>query len=120
VSSDPKTASLLSIDERRVGDRVLLTAIGEVDISSVADLQLALEAVRDSDAAEIWLDFTPMTFMDCSGLRALLSLHASLQDADRRLVLICPPGPVLRLLVLTEVNRVLEIHPTFTAAQYAN
>ena len=58
--------------------------------------------------------------MDCRGLRAVLDLRASLHDANRRLVVICPAGPVLRLLALTGVNRELEIHPTRTAAQYPN
>lgn len=120
MSSNSQTASLLSIAEQRVGRRAVLTAVGEVDISSAADLQRALETARDGDATEIWLDFTRTTFMDCSGLRALLGLRPSLQDADRRLVLICPAGQVLRLLVLTGVDRELEIHPTRTAAQYAN
>jgi anti-anti-sigma factor len=120
VSSNSHTASLLSIDERRVGGGAVLTAVGEVDISSAADLQRALETARDGGASEIWLDFTRTTFMDCSGLRPLLNLHASLHDANRRLVLICPAGPVLRLLVLTGLDRELEIHPARTAAQYAN
>jgi anti-sigma B factor antagonist len=120
VSSKPQTASLLSIDERRVGCRAVLTTVGEVDISTAADLHRALGTARDGGAAEIWLDLTCTTFMDCSGLHALLDLHASLHDADRRLVVICPAGPVLRLLVLTGVDRELEIHPTRTAAQYAN
>jgi anti-anti-sigma factor len=117
MSSSSKTTSLLSIDEHRVGRRAVLTAVGEVDISSAADLQRALEIARDAGAAEIWLDLTRTTFMDCKGLRALFDLHASLHAANRRLVVICPAGPVLRLLVLTGVDRELEIHPSRTAAQ---
>jgi anti-sigma B factor antagonist len=120
VSSNSHIASLLSIDERRVGRRAVLTAVGEVDISSAARLQRALDTARDGDAAEIWLDFTHTTFMDCSALRTLLNLRANLHDANRRLVVICPPGPVLRLLVLAGLDRELEIHPTRTAAQYPN
>jgi anti-anti-sigma factor len=54
--------------------------------------------------------------MDCGGLRAVLKLRAALHDANRRLVVVCPPGPVLRLLVVTGVDRELEIHPTRTGA----
>ena len=117
VSSNSQPTSLLSIDEHRVGRRAVLTAVGEVDISSAADLQRALETARDGGTAEIWLDLTRTTFMDCKGLRALFDLHASLHAANRRLVVICPAGPVLRLLVLTGVDRELEIHPSRTAAQ---
>jgi anti-sigma B factor antagonist len=116
VSNNSQTTSLLRIDEHRVGRRAVLTAVGEVDISSAADLQRALETARDGGAAEIWLDLTRTSFMDCNGLRALLALHTSLRAADRRLVVICPAGPVLRLLVLTGADHELEIHPTRTAA----
>jgi anti-sigma B factor antagonist len=116
MSSNSHTSPLLSIDEHRVGGRAVLTAVGEIDISSAADLQRALETARDGGAAEIWLDLTGTTFMDCNGLRALLALHTSLRDANRRSVVICPAGPVLRLLVLTGADHELEIHPTRTAA----
>jgi anti-sigma B factor antagonist len=115
-----ETATRLRVDEQRVGRRAVLTAVGEVDISSAADLHRALEIAGDAGASEIWLDLTHTTFMDCSGLRALLDRRASLCEANRRLVLICPAGPVLRLLVLTGVDREFEIHPTRTAAQHAN
>ncbi|MGH2452021.1 MAG: STAS domain-containing protein [Candidatus Limnocylindria bacterium] len=120
MSRNSGAAPLLRIDEQRIGRRAVLTAVGEVDISTAADLQRALETARDDGASEIWLDFTRTTFMDSSGLHALLELRPSLHEAKRRLVLICPAGPVLQLLVLTGVDRELEIHHTRTAAQYAN
>jgi anti-sigma B factor antagonist len=120
VSSNSQITPPLSVDEQRIGRRALLTAVGEVDISSAADLQRALDHARDGGAPEIWLDFTRTTFMDCGGLRALRNLRASLHDTNRRLLVICPAGPVLRLLTLTGVDRELEIHPTRTAAQSAN
>ncbi len=58
--------------------------------------------------------------MDSTGLRLLLEVRARLHEAKRRLLLICPAGPVLRLLVLAGVNRQLEIHPTRSAAQQAS
>jgi anti-anti-sigma factor len=115
-----ETAPLLRIEAQGVGRRAVLTAVGEVDISTAADLRRALETARDDGAAEIWLDFTRTTFMDFSGLRVVVAARASLKEAERRLVLICPEGPVLRLLALTGVGRELEIHPTRAAAHYAN
>jgi anti-sigma B factor antagonist len=120
VSGHSPTASLLGFAEQRVGRRAVLTVVGEVDISTVADLHRALETAGDADATEIWLDLTHTTFMDCSGLHALLDRRARLREVNRRLVLICPAGPVLRLLVLAGVDHEFEIYPTRTAAQYAN
>jgi anti-anti-sigma factor len=117
MSSNSHTASLICVEEQRVGHLVVLTVVGEVDISSSADWQRALETARDGGATDIWLDLARTTFMDCSGLRALLNLRAHLHDANRRLVVICPAEPVLRLLVLTGVDRELEIYLASTAAQ---
>jgi anti-anti-sigma factor len=116
MSSRSHTASLISVDEQRVGHLAVVTIVGEVDISSSADLQRALEIARDGRATDIWLDLAHTTFMDCSGLRALLDLRTSLQDANRRLVVICAAGSVLRLLVLTGADRELEIYVAPAAA----
>jgi anti-anti-sigma factor len=117
MSSNSHTASLISIDAQRVGPHALLPDAGEGVNSSSADWQRALETARDGGATDIWLDLARTTFMDCSGLRALLNLRAHLHDANRRLVVICPAEPVLRLLVLTGVDRELEIYLASTAAQ---
>ena len=109
-------SSLLAIDARRVGPRIVLTVAGEVDISSADDLRQALEAARNAHAAEIWLDLTATTFFDCRGVRTLLDLRAGLREGNRRLVVICPPGPVRRLLVLTGADREFEIRSTAVAA----
>jgi anti-sigma B factor antagonist len=112
----PRSAPL-AIDGRRVGSRVILTVRGEVDISNADEFRHALESAGDTRAAEIWLDLTAASFFDCRGVRALLDLRAGLLDGHRRLVLICPPGPVRRLLVLTGADRELEIHSTAAAAR---
>jgi anti-anti-sigma factor len=117
MSSHPRTASLITVGEQFVGHLVVVTIAGEVDISSSADLQRALETARDGRATDIWLDLASTTFMDCSGLRALLDLRSSLHDANRRLVIICAAGSVLRLLVLTGADRELEIYVAPTAAE---
>lgn len=111
---DFKAPGLIT-SEDLVGSRAVVTAVGEVDLSSAAELERAIEAARERGASEIWLDFTCTTFMDCAGLCTLLEARARLIEEARRLVLICPPGPVLRLLTLTGADGVLEIHPTRSA-----
>jgi len=106
----------LTIGGSRTGRGAVVTAAGEVDISNADELRRALESARDTGAAEIWLDLTATTFCDCRGVRTLLDLRASLREGHRRLVLICPPGAVRQLLVMTEADRELEIHSTAAAA----
>jgi anti-sigma B factor antagonist len=115
VDADSRTAQLLAIDRRHIGPRVILTAVGEVDMSSAGDLRRAVEAACDDGASEIWLDLTPTTFIDCCGLRALLELRASLLADNRRLVLVSPVGAVRRLLVLTGTESAFDLHPAVLA-----
>jgi anti-anti-sigma factor len=85
MRSVSQRSGLLEIHGRRAGPRLVLTAVGEVDIRSVGDLRRALANARDGGASEIWLDLTRTTFIDCSGLHALLDLRAGLRDRDQRL-----------------------------------
>jgi anti-sigma B factor antagonist len=112
----PLTA--VSIAEHRVGRRAVLSVAGEIDICTAADLQAAIETAA-TRAFEIWVDLSETTFMDSSGLHALTQARARLADANLRLALICPDGPVLRVLELTGFERMFEIHASRREANYA-
>ena len=99
----------LTIAEDRIGRRSVLSVVGEVDISSAADLQAAIEATAPR-ASETWVDLSETTFMDSSGLHAMSRARARLTDANVRLVLVCAGGPVMRVLELTGFDRLFEIH----------
>lgn len=108
----------LTILEHHVGRRAVLAIAGEVDIQTADDLQTAIETARNR-ALEIWVDLSDTTFMDSSGLHALVQGRAHLDQASRRLVLICPQGPVLRMLTLTGLDQLFEIYATRGAANHA-
>jgi anti-anti-sigma factor len=71
---------------------------GELDLATAKDL---LVAIRDRPGAEarLTLDFSGITFMDSSGLRALLEAARDREDGD--LLVILDPSP--------QVRRVLDI-----------
>ena len=111
-------AAQLRIGEHDIGRRAVLAVAGEVDINTAADLGTAIDAAR-SRAFEVWVDLSDTSFMDSSGLRALVEARARLTEANVRLVLICPAGPVLRVLQLTNLAQLFEIHATRGEANYA-
>jgi anti-sigma B factor antagonist len=104
----------LEIDERRVGHRLVLCAAGEVDIATVDALRTALARGAQAGVAEVWLDLTDVAFMDSTGLTAVLQAH---RDGVPRLALICPDGPVRRLLEIAGFDRLVPIHASRSAAQ---
>ena len=108
----------LTIIEHHVGRRAVVAVAGEVDIQTAADLQTAIETAS-SRALEIWVDLSDTTFMDSSGLHALVSARAHVTQASRRLSLICPQGPVLRVLTLTWLDHLFEIYATRGTANHA-
>ena len=113
-----RRGALLTIEERRVGRRAVLSVVGEVDIGTAANLRTACDTAA-TRAFEIWVDLSGTTFMDASGLHAIARVRARLADANIRLVLICPDGPVLRVLQLTGLDRFFEIHASRSDANYA-
>ena len=108
----------LSIAEHRVGRRAVLSVAGEVDIRTADDLRAAIETAA-TQVFEIWVDLSETTFMDSSGLHAMTQARTRLADANLRLALICPDGPVLRVLKLTGFDRMFEIHASRGEANYA-
>jgi anti-sigma B factor antagonist len=101
--------ALLTIHEQRVGRRAVLSVAGEVDMTTAPDLQAAIEAAG-TRAFEVWVDLSDTTFMDSSGLHAISEARSRVVGAGVRLVLVCPDGPVLRVLTLTGLDRLFEIH----------
>jgi anti-anti-sigma factor len=107
--SDGQPPSRTWVDERRVGRHAVLNAEGELDRTTVAELEAAIDAADHPGLTEIWIDMTETSFMDSSGVRLLLDTRARLAASFRQLVVICPPGPVLRLLAATAAPLDLEI-----------
>lgn len=115
VGSDGAGAPpLLDLLESRVGRRVVLAAQGEIDIASVDGLRNALEGAATSGAAEVWLDLTRVGFMDSTGVTALVEAYRRLSSGG--FAVICPDGPVRRVMAVAGVDRVIPIHPSRSAA----
>ena len=112
------TGSPFTVEEAFVGRRAVLSVTGEIDMGTAPALQEALESAAGW-AFEVWLDLTAATFMDSTGIHAVARVRARLAEGDRRLVVICPNGPVLRVFTLTGLDRLLEIHPSRRAAHDA-
>jgi len=69
----------------RPGDDGTVVAVsGEVDVCTEAPLQQALLRIMREHGARLLLDVSGVSFMDCAGLRALLTTRRPGDDAGSR------------------------------------
>ena len=86
--------------------RVRLRLAGELDLARAAQLEEALSTAR-ATATQVEIDLSGLTFIDSSGLRALMNIHNDASDDGFSYILIAGPPEVHRTFVLTGLDRVL-------------
>jgi anti-sigma B factor antagonist len=92
----------ISVESARTTDAVEIVVTGEVDSSNCAGLQD--ELVRLSEAPGDTLctvDLVGVSFMDSSGLRALLLGQRAMTDAGKTMVIVGVSDSVRRLFEIT-------------------
>lgn len=76
------------INEQTQGTALLLSIVGELDLSTITELQQRLEAQLSENLTTLTLDLSDLTFMDSSGLRLLIDLDQRAQQESWKLTLI--------------------------------
>lgn len=92
----------LSIRSEREDDVHTLSLTGEIDLANVAEVEQELSRIEATDAEVILVDLAGVSFIDSTGIRALIAAAARSQ-ADHRLVLTRPTPAVLRVLRIAGV-----------------
>ena len=111
MSADGDDQPPLSIEvQARSDDIVGLIVGGEIDASNAQRIYDAVLIVTESSGlADVELDLAAVTFMDSSGLSALIKAASILRDRDGNLTLCNPSAPAARLLEVTGLtNHLLE------------
>ena len=74
---------------------------GELDLSSVPELESLLRELTSSDLGRILIDLGELTFMDSSGLALMIRTHQGALAGGHRLVLRPGSHQVQRLFEMT-------------------
>jgi len=86
---------------------VVLTVVGEVDMTTAPELTRAFAAVPDSSRRVI-VDLGGVTFLDSSGLNALVRGRRELAAGDVELRVVAPAaGAVRRVIEITQLEESL-------------
>jgi anti-anti-sigma factor len=88
------------------GERRSLTLSGEVDIATVDQLLREAYACLDGPADVCEIDLGEVTFIDSSGLGALVRIRNVAHDRGKEIVLTNVPAPVERLFAVTGLAQV--------------
>ncbi|SIQ93500.1 anti-anti-sigma factor [Micromonospora avicenniae] len=84
-------------------DGVTVSARGEIDLSTAADLQHEIEVAIASTASAVTVDLTEVTFLDSAGINALLRGRRLADDHRKPYHVTNAQGMVRQLLRLTGV-----------------
>jgi len=95
----------ISTVERDTGVRVV--AAGELDLSTAPLLEAALIAAEATAATEITVDIDGVSFIDSTGLRALIEAQLRSRQDSNRLRLTRGSPQARRLFALAAVDEIL-------------
>jgi anti-sigma B factor antagonist len=84
----------------------VVSCTGELDMATGPRLREAIDAISDAD---LIVDLGGLSFIDSTGISILLGTLRRFEEADKRLVVSCPPGAPRRVFELTGLEDVLEI-----------
>jgi anti-sigma B factor antagonist len=102
-----------------VGRRTVLSVGGEIDIATAPALTTAIDQALDTGASELWIDLSDTEFMDSAGIHALFEGERLARRLNRSFVIICPHGPVRRVLEITGLVAHFDVYDSREAAHRA-
>jgi anti-sigma B factor antagonist len=89
---------------------------GEVDVSSAPALQQRLTDLFRTAGNTVVVDLTDVSFLDSTGLGALVAARNSAAGAGGALPLVCTSERILKLFTITGLDGVFDFHPSVAEA----
>jgi len=102
---------LLSSDVRRSGTSAVVKLVGELDTSTAAALYEQFAQLSRDGVSHVGLDLSELTFLDSTGISAIVAEHKRAGDLGGELIIFSPPNSIRRLFELTGLTEVLTIRP---------
>jgi anti-sigma B factor antagonist len=87
----------------------LLHLTGELDMAGVDEFERLLAADQPPETGTFVVDLRDLTFIDSSGLRALVMADQSVRDGGGRLIVVRGPDRVNQVLEMTGVAQRIEL-----------
>ena len=109
----PRVTSDVTLSDEAVDtDTQLLRARGELDLYAAPELKRRLASAIDAGKTCIVVDLTDAAFMDSTALGVLLGALKRLRVRNGALAIASEQPTILRILEVTGMNQVLDLHST--------
>lgn len=90
---------------------VVVALRGEADVTCLEEMDATFDAAA-AYAGPMVADLAELSFIDSTGLRGLIHAHSRISSQGRRFGVACPDtGPVRDVLEITQLHRVMPVHP---------
>jgi anti-anti-sigma factor len=111
-------ADILRLDNYILGDITVIRAEGEIDLHSVSDLRRLIEDFLRTGYSKLIIDLTGVTYLDSSGIGALLAFQRSLKKEGCCLGIVISPSrkSIFRLFEISRINTILNIYDSLEEA----
>ena len=86
-----------------------IAVTGEIDLATVPELEMAIESVYETKSHPLVVDLTASSFMDSTGLKALVMANRRFDESGRSFAIAVSGGPVSRLIDLSGVESSMRI-----------
>lgn len=105
-----------SVTQQTLDGHPVVSVHGEVDVSSAPELQRELDTVFESGARSVVVDLSDVSFLDSTGLGALVAARATASSGGGSIAVVCDQGRLLKLFTITGLDGAFQIHPTVDEA----
>ncbi|MFD6491801.1 STAS domain-containing protein [Streptomyces sp. NPDC059945] len=112
MTEQPAPSARLGITSRVVDGVSVVSVSGEIDYSSGDQFHQALTTVRTEPPVRTVVDLGGVTFMDSSGLGAIIATYRSAQDSNGWIRIAAPTEPVLRVMQIIGLDTIIDCYPS--------
>ena len=92
-----------------VGHQAVLAVVGEVDVATASQLEECLLDLLHRPLERLTVDMSATTFIDLTGLRALVVGLTTARECGVELTLASPTASVLKVLEIAGVDQIVRV-----------